>query len=164
MRMLSTLCALLLALAADARILETLKFQSIHLTNKQPPITIELAYRADIKKHPVILMLGSVSSNNIPFWSTNLLNEGYMLAAFTAEYAPDPDPARRPQWLYFDQRFAHSYVEGAQHAIENTARVINHLQSRGDTGKFGWVGSSSTGIPGLAVATREKRLSAIVAF
>jgi alpha-beta hydrolase superfamily lysophospholipase len=30
--------------------------------------------------------------------------------------------------------------------------------------KIGWVGSSSTGIPGLAVATREPRLAAIVAF
>src|SRR5262249_22101550 len=79
---------------------------------------------------------------------------------------PDPDPARRPQWLFFDQRFAHSYVLGGYRAPRDAARVIDYLIARGDVHpkKIGWLGSSSTGIPGLAVATREPRLAAIVAF
>ncbi len=142
-----------------------LKFETVALDQRDPPITIELVYRpGSVAKHPAILMLGSVKPGELPFWSTNLLNEGYLLAAFSAHRPPDADPARRPQWLYFDQRFAHSYVEGGFHAPEDAGRVMDYLLARGDVGKFGWVGSSSTGIPGLAVATREPRLAAIVAL
>ena len=77
-------------------------------------------------------------------------------------------PTRRavPQWLYFDQRFAHSYVLGAQRAIADSRPVMDYLVSRGDVQpeKIGWLGSSSTGIPGLAVATQGPRLAAVVAF
>lgn len=43
---------------------------------------------------------------------------------------------------------------------------MNHLRTRSDVAsdKFGWFGSSSTGIPGLAVATQGPRLAAVVAF
>jgi dienelactone hydrolase len=111
-------------------------------------------------------MLGSINSNQLPNWSTNLVSEGYMLAAFTAAHAPDPDPDRRPVWLYFDQRFAHSYVQGAQWTISDSRAVIKYLSRRSDVdaAKIGWLGSSSTGIPGLAVATQGPRLAAIVAF
>ena len=77
---------------------------------------------------------------------------------------PDHDSTRRPQWLHFDQRFAHSYVLGGLHAPADAGRVIDYLQQRGLTHKYGWMGSSSTAIPGLAVANREPRLNAIVAF
>jgi len=163
--LIATFLVLFAVISANSESLWPLKFQTISLTNAKPAITIELAYRADTSpRHPAILMLGSVRSNALPPWSTNLLNEGYMLAAFSADRPPDPDPARRPQWLFFDQRFAHSYVEGGLHAPDDAGRVIDFLQARGDVGKIGWVGSSSTGIPGLAVATREPRLAAIVAF
>src|SRR4051794_32574009 len=134
MRAVITICAFILAsIGANAAALQPLTFETATLTNKLPKITIELAYRSDIAaKHPVILMLGSVTSNDIPYWSTNLLNEGYMLAAFTADYPTNRDATRRAQWLYFDQRFAHSYVEGAQRTIKDTARVIDHLEARGD--------------------------------
>src|ERR1039457_3055260 len=73
-------------------------------------VRFNLAYRpGSVARHPAILMLGSVPTNQVPDWSTNLVNEGYMLVAFSAAHLPDPDPARRPQWLCFDQRFAHSY-------------------------------------------------------
>lgn len=111
-------------------------------------------------------MLGSLPTNAVPDWSTNLVKEGYMLAAFAAAHPPDPDPARRPRWLFFDQRFAHSYVLGAQRAIADTKPVIAYLAGRGDVDprQVGWLGSSSTGIPGLAVATQGPRLAAVVAF
>jgi dienelactone hydrolase len=137
------------------------------LPNGDAPIILNLAYRqGQVAHHPVILMLGSLPTNQVPDWSTNLVQEGYMLVAFTAAHPPEPDPARRPQWLYFDQRFAHSYVLGAQRAIADTAPVIAYLVSRGDVApsKIGWLGSSSTGIPGLAVATQGPRLAAVVAF
>lgn len=143
------------------------KYQSVVLENGGAPITLNLAWRPTVvPRHPVILMLGSLKTNQLPDWSTNLVHEGYMLAAFTAAHPPDPDPARRPQWLYFDQRFAHSYVQGAQRAISESRRVIDYLASRGDVDsqKIGWLGSSSTGIPGLAVATQGPRLAAVVAF
>jgi len=142
-----------------------LKFETIKLENGNAPVTLKLAYRTNtVPKHPAILMLGSVEPNKLPPWSSNLLNEGYMLAAFTVDRPPDPDPARRPQWLFFDERFAHSYVEGGFYAPRDAGRVIDFLLARGDVQKIGWVGASSTGIPGLAVATREPRLDAIVAF
>jgi len=137
------------------------------LPNGDAPITLQLAYRPEtVSHHPVILMLGSLPTNAVPDWSTNLVREGYMLAAFSAAHPPDPDPARRPQWLYFDQRFAHSYVLGAQRAIADSKVVVDYLVPRGDVAreKIGWLGSSSTGIPGLAVATQGPRLAAVVAF
>ena len=143
------------------------KYESLVLPNGDAPITLDLACRPGVLgRHPVILMLGSLATNQLPAWSTNLVNEGYMLVAFSAAHPPDPDPARRPQWLYFDQRFAHSYVLGAQRAIADSQRVMEYLVNRGDVApeKIGWLGSSSTGIPGLAVATQGPRLAAVVAF
>jgi len=57
-------------------------------------------------------------------------------------------------------------VVGGARAPGDAGRVIDYLVGRGDVhpGKIGWLGSSSTGIPGLAVAAREPRLAAIVAF
>jgi dienelactone hydrolase len=143
------------------------KYESSVLPNGDAPITLNLAYRPGVvPRHPVILMLGSLPTNQVPDWSTNLVNEGYMVVAFAAAHPPDPDPARRAQWLYFDQRFAHSYVLGAQHAIADTKPVMDYLVKRGDVApdKIGWLGSSSTGIPGLAVATQGPRLATVVAF
>jgi len=165
-------CAILLCLvifSVKAQTARKIKYETINLKNENAGLTIELAYVPGmVPKYSAILMLGSLRPNGdkweVPSWSTNLLQEGYMLVAFKAAHEPDPDSTRRPQWLYFDERFAHSYVQGGWYAIHDAGRVIDYLQSRGDVHKFGWIGSSSTGIPGLAVATREPRLGAIVAF
>ncbi len=142
-----------------------IKFETVKIQNGDAPINLELAYSTGtVSNHPAILMLGSVKAGQIPTWSTNLLNEGYMLAAYSAAHPLDPDPARRPQWLNFDERFAHSYVEGGYNAPRDAGKVIDYLLARGDVKKIGWVGSSSTGIPGLSVAVNEPRLDAIVAF
>ncbi len=144
-----------------------LKFETVRLKEGGPEATVELAYRAGtVEKHPVVLMLGSLDPKKLPFWSADLADEGYMLAAFTVAHPPDPDPARRPQWLFFDQRFAHSYVLGGYRAPTDAGRVMDYLIARGDVhpDKIGWMGSSSTGIPGLSVAVREPRLAAIVVF
>jgi len=146
---------------------KTLKYEKITLNNCKAPATIHLAYKPSaVERHPVILMLGSLKPNQLPEWSKNLVNEGYMLAAFTVDHPPDPNPDRRPTWLFFDQRFAHSYVLGGYRAAGDTKCVIDYLIQRGDVHaqKIGWVGSSTTGILGLAAATREPRLAAIVAF
>ncbi len=156
------LCAGFAALADPA-----LRFETVRIENNNAPITLNLAYRTQtISPHPVILMLGSFQSNQLPAWSTNLVADGYMLAAYTAAYPPDPEPSRRPQWLFFDQRFAHSYILGGHRAVSDSRVVINHLVKRGDVArdKIGWLGSSSTGIPGLSVVTQGPRLAAIVAF
>src|ERR1051325_8089559 len=142
-------------------------FECRVLANGAGAITLHLAFQPGaVARHPVILMLGSLQTNRLPDWSTHLVPEGYMLAAFAAAHPPDPDPARRAQWLYFDQRFAHSYVLGAKRAIADSKVVMDCLASRDDVAadKIGWLGSSSTGIPGLAVATQGPRLAAIVAF
>lgn len=144
-----------------------MRFERLTLTDGGPPATVCLAWKPDVlARHPVILMLGGLEEGHLPDWSTGLVDEGYMLAAFTVAHPPDPDPTRRPQWLYFDQRFAHGYTLGAARAPTDTSRVIDYLIARGDVlpDKLGWLGSSSTGIPGLAVATREPRLAALVAF
>jgi len=144
-----------------------MKFETITLTEGGPPATLNIAYREGVLDlRPVILMLGSLKPDEVPPWSVGLVDEGYMLVAFTVDHPPDPDPDRRPQWLVFDQRFAHGYTLGGARAPGDTARVIDYLLTRGDVNphKIGWLGSSSTGIPGLAVATREPRLAAIVAF
>jgi len=141
--------------------------ETVTLKEGGPEATICLAYRTrTVEKHPVILMLGGLEKDKLPDWSADLVDEGYMLAAFVMAHPPDPDPNRRPVWLYFDQRFAHGYVLGGQRAPGDAARVIDYLVSRKDVNpaKIGWLGSSSTGIPGLSVACHEPRLAAIVAF
>ncbi len=144
-----------------------LRFETIVLDAPEPRATVQLLYRNNgLPRRPVILMLGSLDAKAPPAWSVGLLGEGYMLAAFTMAHPPDPDPKKRAQWLVFDPRFAHSYALGGARAPTDAARVIDYLVSRGDVNpkKIGWLGSSSTGIPGLSVACREKRLAAIVAF
>ncbi len=145
----------------------TLHFETVVLKESDPAITVCVAWKnVAVKQHPVILMLGSIEKDKLPDWSAGLVDEGYMLAAFAADYPPDPDPSKRAQWLVFDQRFAHSYVLGGMRAPKDTARVIDYLVARKDVHpqKIGWLGSSSTAIPGLSVACHEPRLAAIVAF
>jgi hypothetical protein len=152
---------LLLPVAAICALPADLRFETVQVDNGIAPVTLNLAYRPETNfPHPVILMLGSLQSNQLPAWSTNLVAEGYMLAAYTAAYPPDPDPGRRPQWLFFDQRFAHSYILGGHRAVSDSRIVIDHLVKRGDVArdKIGWLGSSSTGIPGLSVVTQGPRL------
>jgi dienelactone hydrolase len=144
-----------------------LQFESHTLDDREPHATVTLlSAHSTLTQRPVILMLGALKPEEPPFWSVDLLREGYLLAAFTVDHVPDPDPARRPQWLVFDERFAHSYVLMGARMPEDAGRVMDYLIARGDVQpeKIGWMGSSSTGIPGLAVATREPRLKAIVAF
>lgn len=144
-----------------------LNFETVTLDDREPAATVQILSRpADLQRRPVILMLGALNPDGPPDWSTGLLAEGYMLVAFNVHYPPDPDPARRSQWLFFDQRFAHGYVLGGARAPGDAGRVIDYLVARDDVhpDKIGWLGSSSTGIPGLAVAAREPRLAAIVAF
>ena len=144
-----------------------LVFETVELHEGGPPAKLHIACQLDtVDKHPVILMLGSLNSSQLPGWSADLVSEGYMLVAFSVAHPPDPDVSRRPQWLFFDQRFAHSYALGGHRAPTDAARVIDYLISRGDVHpkKIGWMGSSSTGIPGLSVAVVEPRLAAIVAF
>ncbi len=144
-----------------------LEWNSVTLTDAEPVITMNVLHRQGARASmPVILMLGSLKAGEPPAWSTNLLNEGWMLCAFTAAHPPDPDPKRRPQWLYFDERFAHSYPLAGERAIEDTGRVVDYLRKRPDVidEKIGWFGSSSTGIPGLAVATQGPRLAAVCVF
>ena len=168
MRMIPLL-VILLSAAMSARAAEkaALRFETIVLKEGGFPATVCLAYKAEtVKLHPVILMLGKIEEGKLPEWSAGLVEDGYMLAAFAVDYPPDPDPAKRPQWLVFDQRFGHSYVLGGQRAPKDAGRVIDYLVARKDVSpkKIGWLGSSSTGIPGLSVAVNEPRLAAIVAF
>ncbi|HAB16195.1 MAG TPA: prolyl oligopeptidase family serine peptidase [Verrucomicrobiota bacterium] len=144
-----------------------IRFETITLRDREPFATLNLQWcPGTALRHPVILMLGALDSNSPPAWSTNLIQEGWMLCAFTVAHPPDPDPARRPQWLVFDERFAHSYPLAAQRAVADSLRVVDYLRSRAEVNadKIGWFGSSSTGIPGLAVATQGPRLAAVVAF
>lgn len=149
--------------SANGRII----YETERLSGGDVPIQVHIL-KSDAWKGPyaAILMVGSLKESDPPFWSTNLLREGFMLVAFTAEHAPDPDPARRPQWLNFDERFAHSYVEGGIRAARDSRVVIDFLvaKKRVLREKIGWMGSSSSGIPGLAVATQGPRLAAVVAF
>lgn len=144
-----------------------LRYEQITLDQGGPPAKIDLLYRAGVSgRRPVILMLGGLDPNAPPIWSPGLLADGCILAAFTVEHPPDPDPARRPQWLYFDQRFAHGYTLMGARVPTDAGRVIDYLAKRPDVdvARIGWIGSSSTGIPGLAVAVADKRLKAVVAF
>ncbi|MBN8246401.1 MAG: prolyl oligopeptidase family serine peptidase [Verrucomicrobia bacterium] len=144
------------------------RFESVTLDTPGLPVaTLHLMSCPDAPvpvRRPVILMLGALDSNVPPAWSTNLLREGWTLCAFSVAHPPDPDPARRPQWLVFDERFAHGNPLAAQRAVQDSHRVVGHLGSRPDVDpeKLGWFGSSSTGIPGLAVATQGPRLAAVV--
>ena len=143
------------------------RFESVTLDEGGPAAKVALQWcPGTAARHPVILMLGALDSNAPPAWSTNLVQEGWMLCAFSVAHPPEPDPARRPQWLVFDERFAHSYPLAAQRAIADSQRVAAYLRTRADVDpdKLGWFGSSSTGIPGLAVATQGPRLAAVVAF
>jgi hypothetical protein len=122
-----------------------LRFESVTLSEGGPPATLNLlSCPVAVARHPVILMLGALESNAPPAWSTNLLEEGWMLCAFSVAHPPDPDPAKRPQWLVFDERFAHSYPLAAQRAIADTERVVSYLRTRADVDpeKLGWFGSS----------------------
>lgn len=146
--------------------LET-RFETAALDEGEPRIALQLmSCDSTLKQRPAILMLGELKRGEPPAWSVDLLRDGYVLVTFQAAHPPDPDPKRRPEWLVFDQRFAHGYVQGGARAPRDAGRVIDYLIGRGDIApkKIGWMGSSSTGIPGLAVATREPRLAAIVAF
>jgi dienelactone hydrolase len=143
-----------------------IRYETVMLKDA-PAATINLAYRPGVvKRHPVILMLGSIENGKLPDWSPGLVDEGYMLAAFSVAHLQDPDESRRPVWLYFDARFAHSYALGGHLAAGDAGRIVDYLVSRGDIQreKIGWLGSSSTGIPGLSVVTQGPRLAAIVAF
>src|SRR5687768_10223035 len=95
-----------------------------------PPGGVDLLYVPSTHPRPVILMLGKLDPAEPPAWSAGLLADGYMLAAFTVAHPQDPDPARRPVWLRFDERFAHSYVAGGSVAPVDAARVIDLLAAR----------------------------------
>ena len=142
-------------------------FETLTLSNgPRAPLCLVQAPSEHARRHPVILTLGSLKADELPDWSTNLLQEGFMVVAFAVEYPPDPNPARRPEWLHFDARFAHSYVLGGVRTPNDASRVIDYLVSRPDVDaqRIGWLGSSTTGIFGLAAVTRERRIKAIVAF
>lgn len=147
---------------------ERLEFELITLDQGGPPAKLQLLYskKAGVARHPVILMLGALKADAPPAWSTDLLREGFMLAAYMVEHPVDPDPAKRPQWLVFDERFAHSYVLGGLRTIKDAGRMIDYLSTRPDVNadKIGWMGSSSTAILGIAAATRDHRLKAFVGF
>ena len=146
---------------------ETLRHETVELQQGGPRATVDLLYKPGVvERYAVLLMTGALEEDEPPKWSEGLLDDGFMLAAFRVAHPPDPDPKRRPQWLYFDQRFAHGYILGAKQAPADAGRVIDYLISRGDVhpDKIGWFGVSSTGIPGLAVATQEPRLAAVLGF
>ncbi|RYD89454.1 MAG: hypothetical protein EOP54_25580, partial [Sphingobacteriales bacterium] len=152
----------LFAVVCSAQPVKTVTYELVDLKGGVP-IKLELAYVPGIvKKYSAILMLGTLKPDGkelkLPEWSVNLINEGYMLASFSAIRPPDPDTARKPRWLVFDQRFAHGYVAGGLYAPQDAGRVIDYLQQKGLADKFGWVGSSSTGIPGLHPAVHTPRL------
>ena len=158
------LCLVLLLITSIAH--AEVKFETVTLKEGGPEATIQLAYVPNVvERRPVILMLGALDGK-VPDWATDLVNEGYMLAAFTVAHPPDPDPARRPQWLYFDERFANSYPLGGFRAQEDSRRVVSYLDSRKDVNpaKIGWLGSSTTGIIGLSAVTQGPRLAAFVGF
>lgn len=161
------LAAILTFVSLDRSMGLEVSSESVTLTNG-PTIRLQILQQrpGTGSQRPVILTLGSIETNKPPAWSTNLLREGFLLVVFTTEYPPDPDPARRPVWLHFDARFAHSYVLGGIRTPMDTSRVIDYLTNRADVDgqRIGWLGSSTTGIFGLAAATHEPRLKAIVAF
>ena len=111
----------------------SLVFEEVELTDLDPPATLHLLSKpSQLQQRPAILMLGALKPEEPPPWSVGLLEEGYLLAAFMVAHPPDPDPARRPKWLYFDQRFAHAYVQGGARAPHDAGRVMDYLIERGD--------------------------------
>ncbi len=92
-----TVSALVILLTSTAEAKASpFQFATVFLTNRQPTIKIELAWRPGIvAKHPAILMLGTARSNSLPSWSSNLLNEGYILVAFNAERGAHLTPIPR---------------------------------------------------------------------
>ena len=109
------------------------EFHSIALNDTGPQATLQLMYcDSSLKQRPAILMLGVLKRDAPPAWSVDLLREGYVLVTFQVAHPPDPDPRRRPEWLVFDQRFAHSYVPGGARAPHDAGRVIDYLIGRGD--------------------------------
>src|SRR5262245_32039708 len=67
------------------------RFESVTLNNGGPPATLHLlSCPGATARHPVILMPGALDSNAPPAWSTNLLQEGWMLCAFSVAHPPDP--------------------------------------------------------------------------
>ena len=109
------------------------RFEAVTLDEGGPAAKVALQWcPGTAARHPVILMLGALDSNAPPAWSTNLVQEGWMLCAFSVAHPPDPDPARRPQWLVFDERCAHSYPLAAQRAIADSQRVVAYLRTRAD--------------------------------
>src|SRR5881394_2976759 len=99
------------------------RYESITLQEGGPAATLNILWSPGaVARHPVILMLGTLAPDAPPEWSTNLVREGWMLCAFSVAHPPEPDPARRPQWLVFDERFAHSYPLAAQRAIADSQR------------------------------------------
>ena len=145
----------------------TLRHETVELSEGGPLATVDLIFKSGVvKQYAAILMTGALKEDEPPEWGKDLLDDGFMLVAFTVAHPPDPDPKRRPEWLFFDQRFAHGYILGTKRAPTDAGRVIDYLISRGDVHprKIGWFGVSSTGIPGLAVATQEPRLAAVLGF
>jgi hypothetical protein len=144
-----------------------LRCETVELRQGGPVATVDLAYKPGlVERYAAILMMGALKEHELPEWSEHLLSSGFMLVAFRVAHAPDPDPNRRPEWLHFDQRFAHGYVLAATRAPTDAGRVIDYLIARGDVhpAKIGWFGVSSSGIPGLAVATQEPRLAVVLGF
>ena len=84
----------LLAAQGYAQNVNHVKYEKIELAG-QVPITLELAYVPGVvKQYAAILMIGTLKPDGknikLPDWSTALVKEGYMLAAFEAHRPPGP--------------------------------------------------------------------------
>lgn len=143
-------------------------FEQITLDEATPEITVTLLSPpgTPLNPRPVILTAGLLSAENVHPSLIGFLEEGYTLAGHYADYPPDPDPARRPVWIFWDARLAHAYTLLASRAGTDAGRVIDYLESRPDLDatRVGWLGLSTSGIIGLAAMTQEPRLRALVAF
>ena len=70
----------------------TVQFEAVKLEGPGPVATVHRMWCPDAPvppRRPVILMLGSLDSNAPPDWSANLLQEGWMLCAFSVAHPPD---------------------------------------------------------------------------
>ena len=81
------------------------KFDSVTLTNGGPPATVQRAWiPGRLTRHPVILLLGSLRTNELPEWSTNLVIWQSLVtntvAADGAVRFTDPNVANRPRTFY----------------------------------------------------------------
>ena len=66
-----------------------LRFESVTIREGGPTATLNVLWcPGAVARHPVILMLGAIDSNAAPAWSTNLLQEGWMLCAFSVAHPP----------------------------------------------------------------------------